>query len=367
MKRKVPLLVPGIILLAFIFLMPACKPRQPLLILHNSCSGYATLRNLNYPTPETRILLDSLGLNDSVGSKDSDFSYKVDSRIFIHPEDRIWLDALRKVFPEADVADTDSRGTVHVFLGINAFAFDSVPFGRSILVLNGTSKAGIARDAAYRFTARFGISALEPQSADADTFTKTVLYCSKSDKPLAEKIVAELGTGRVETRTNLADMILVLGTDAITASKVKAAPGGVSIVIKKSTFQLFVYKEGALVKTYAIATGRNAGDKERRGDCRTPLGDFTITAIQDSHTWEHDFGDGKGPIKGAYGPWFLLLSTLATETESGKAWEGIAVHGTHDPASIGTRASEGCIRLHNEDITELKQMVRVGTPVRIEE
>ena len=48
-------------------------------------------------------------------------------------------------------------------------------------------------------------------------------------------------------------------------------------------------------------------------------------------------------------------------------WGGIGIHGTHDPASIGTRASEGCIRLENSQVEALKKLVCVGTKVVIEE
>jgi len=139
-----------------------------------------------------------------------------------------------------------------------------------------------------------------------------------------------------------------------------------SIIVRKSEFKLYLYKGDCLIKTYPVAIGKNPGDKREVGDCRTPEGDFYIISIEDSSSWVHDFGDGKGPIKGAYGPWFLRLYTGADRTKSGKAWEGIGIHGTHDPASIGKMASEGCIRMRNEDIVELKERVKVGTPVKIE-
>lgn len=41
------------------------------------------------------------------------------------------------------------------------------------------------------------------------------------------------------------------------------------------------------------------------------------------------------------------------------------IHGTNDPASIGTQASSGCIRLFPEDISALFQAVPQGTDVRI--
>jgi lipoprotein-anchoring transpeptidase ErfK/SrfK len=40
-----------------------------------------------------------------------------------------------------------------------------------------------------------------------------------------------------------------------------------------------------------------------------------------------------------------------------------AIHGTNRPGSIGTFASYGCIRMHNADIMDLYQRVRVGTRV----
>jgi lipoprotein-anchoring transpeptidase ErfK/SrfK len=45
--------------------------------------------------------------------------------------------------------------------------------------------------------------------------------------------------------------------------------------------------------------------------------------------------------------------------------EEIASHGTNRPGSIGTFASYGCIRMHNRDIVDLFERVRVGTPVLV--
>ena len=41
------------------------------------------------------------------------------------------------------------------------------------------------------------------------------------------------------------------------------------------------------------------------------------------------------------------------------------IHGTNKPWGIGMRVSHGCIRLYPEDIAELFQKVKVGTPVNI--
>ena len=40
-----------------------------------------------------------------------------------------------------------------------------------------------------------------------------------------------------------------------------------------------------------------------------------------------------------------------------------AIHGTNEPGSIGGFVSYGCIRMYNQDITDLYDRVSVGTPV----
>ena len=132
-------------------------------------------------------------------------------------------------------------------------------------------------------------------------------------------------------------------------SGVCCASGGdaeIWLDISKGEHLLRVMSGGEVVETFGVAVGKNAGQKRRAGDMRTPEGSFTVVQIQDSSSWSHDFGDGKGPVSGAYGPWFIRLAT---------GWHGIGIHGTHDPASIGTDATEGCVRLRNEDVEKLKE------------
>ena len=136
-----------------------------------------------------------------------------------------------------------------------------------------------------------------------------------------------------------------------------SAEKGKWIFIDKANFRIYVANGREVVDSWGIAVGKVPGDKRGKGDMRTPEGrNFSVQQIQDARTWTHDFGDGKGVIKGAYGPWFIRLKT---------GWSGIGIHGTHDPDSIGTLASEGCIRLKNEDLLELYKHVKVGMKVVI--
>ena len=131
------------------------------------------------------------------------------------------------------------------------------------------------------------------------------------------------------------------------------------IVISKESMSLAVYDFcSRLLVSYPIACGKGIGNKEKPGDMKTPEGAFSVQQIQDARTWSHDFGDGKGEIKGAYGPNFISLVT---------GWDGIGIHGTHAPESIGTMVSEGCVRMRNGELLELLPYVEVGTKVTIRE
>ena len=138
-----------------------------------------------------------------------------------------------------------------------------------------------------------------------------------------------------------------------------------SVYIKKSAFTLYLLDDkNNVIKSYDCTIGKNPGQKQKRGDMKTPTGTFYVDEICDASFWTHDFGDGKGEIKGAYGPWFISINT---DEMSKGAWGGIGIHGTHKPHVMRAMDSEGCIRLQNRNVEELKKYVRVGTKVVIEE
>lgn len=130
------------------------------------------------------------------------------------------------------------------------------------------------------------------------------------------------------------------------------------LVISKEEMRIrLIDYKGREILRYGIACGKNFGDKEKRGDLKTPEGIFHISEIVNSSNWKHDFGDGKGEISGAYGPYFMRLEV--------PGHKGIGIHGTHKPESIGTRDTEGCIRLHNEELEKLVNHCHVGMAVFI--
>jgi lipoprotein-anchoring transpeptidase ErfK/SrfK len=130
------------------------------------------------------------------------------------------------------------------------------------------------------------------------------------------------------------------------------------IVISKQEMRLSVYDyKGKELYKFPVACGLNYGDKTAKGDMKTPEGIFRVSEIQKSDHWNHDFDDGNGEIKGAYGPFFIRLTV--------PGHSGIGIHGTHDPDSMEKRITEGCIRLTNENLLKLVPMVHSGTVVII--
>jgi len=89
----------------------------------------------------------------------------------------------------------------------------------------------------------------------------------------------------------------------------------------------------------------------------TPVGSFYLTEkIQQ-----------KNP-GGAYGPWVLSTNGYSEAVDLfDNGLPVIAFHGTNQPALIGTPASNGCVRMPNDVVTQLAEMLPAGTPILIVE
>jgi hypothetical protein len=69
---------------------------------------------------------------------------------------------------------------------------------------------------------------------------------------------------------------------------------------------------------------------------------------------------------GAYGPYAFTLSAYSNVYQTFGSGDGaVGMHGTNEYSSVGNDASHGCVRLHNDAITRLADMLPLGTPVFI--
>ena len=166
-----------------------------------------------------------------------------------------------------------------------------------------------------------------------------------SPDSIAEKVVEEHG----------ASTIRISPDRRISRPDLMAHRDSCFIVMSKKDYYLYVYEpqgdDTVMVARYDCCFSQKKGQKEQSGDMRTPHctldHPFHITEIVDASTWEHDFGDGRGPIK-SYGHYFHRLET--------PGHKGIGIHGsTNNEESVPGRASEGCIRLLDDDIVDLAE------------
>lgn len=126
------------------------------------------------------------------------------------------------------------------------------------------------------------------------------------------------------------------------------ALAGSRIIIDKSTNRLHFLRDGQVVQTFPVATGRHPS--------YTPEGNFTVV-VKLVNPYYSRLGIPGGSPANPLGVRWLGLSI------GGGGVYGI--HGTNNPASIGTYASAGCIRMHNKDVIWLFDRTPLGTPVTI--
>jgi lipoprotein-anchoring transpeptidase ErfK/SrfK len=119
------------------------------------------------------------------------------------------------------------------------------------------------------------------------------------------------------------------------------------IVVQLCAHRLTVFRGGKAVWAQPVAVGAPRTP--------TPKGEFYVDFVT--------------PMRygGAYGPYLLSVAGFSNVLHQfGKNGIGqIGIHGTNRPASIGTSASHGCVRLHNDALLTLVKLVPPGTPVTI--
>lgn len=107
------------------------------------------------------------------------------------------------------------------------------------------------------------------------------------------------------------------------------------ITINTKTHTLTLFKNNIVYKTYKVAVGKPSTP--------TPKGTFKII--------NRAINPG-----GPFGARWLGLNA---------PFGDYGIHGTNNPSSIGKSISNGCIRMFNNQVIELSNLVSIGTIVRI--
>jgi len=134
------------------------------------------------------------------------------------------------------------------------------------------------------------------------------------------------------------------------------------LLVDKTAFTLYVYKNGEISARYPVELGWNPFDrKERQGDGCTPEGLYEIT-------WKRDIGSTE------FHRAFLLNYPNEIDREHGRTGGAIEIHGCGTglrPGGGGENWTAGCIALSNECIDSLfilsdsDSRIGTGTPVGI--
>lgn len=122
------------------------------------------------------------------------------------------------------------------------------------------------------------------------------------------------------------------------------------LIVNKKTNELAYVNDGEIQKIYSVATGLT--------DDLTPEGKFTITvkAINPYYRRKNIEGGAKENPLGTR--WI----GFDAENTDGRIY---GVHGNNNQESIGRYLTQGCIRMHNNQVEELFLQIPIGTQIVI--
>lgn len=128
----------------------------------------------------------------------------------------------------------------------------------------------------------------------------------------------------------------------------KVASCTFSVVVDKSQNVLSLIQDGEVIKTYVVSTGADGG---------TPSGTYKIINKLVNPTWYRT---------GA------VIPPDSPENLLGTRWmgfnlKGYGIHGTIEPEKLGQQVTLGCVRMKNNEVEELYDILPVGTEVTIVE
>ena len=129
----------------------------------------------------------------------------------------------------------------------------------------------------------------------------------------------------------------------------------VVLMVNRSAFQLSLYKDLKLVKTYGIAVGQVG--------LETPAGLYHIQNKAVNPAWTVPNSAWAGDLAGTVVPGGTAENPLKARWLG--IFDGAGIHGTDASGSIGSAASHGCVRMLIPDVIELYDQVPVGAPIYI--
>ena len=159
-------------------------------------------------------------------------------------------------------------------------------------------------------------------------------------------------------------------SDAVALSRVPSSlreQEGIQLVLDRRHRQLMVLQNGQLLRRFPAAVGTVGWE--------TPAGSFQVLEKQVDPVWEHP-GNGRKVPPGGANPLGSRWIGFHRDCTPRKAWDGerhlsvsgctmAGFHGTPHRWTVGRAVSHGCVRLYDEDVQQVFELVQVGTPVTV--
>lgn len=125
------------------------------------------------------------------------------------------------------------------------------------------------------------------------------------------------------------------------------------LLVRIGENKLYLYEDGKIAREWTVATGLP--------EYPTPTGEYEVTLKRYMPTWVNPAPDTWGadmPESIPPGPGNPLGLRAIN-------WDAPAIrfHGTSATYSLGYNASHGCVRMANEDVIELYDLIDVGVPI----
>lgn len=189
----------------------------------------------------------------------------------------------------------------------------------------------------------------EPQDATIDYSTGWVKIVKEEE---GRRVQVAASTDTLADALNAGDdeATLAVKTEApeVTADKYDQV-----LLLRIGENKLYLYEKGKITHTWTVATGQP--------EYPTPTGEYEVELKRYMPTWVNPDPDGWGadmPAMIPPGPGNPLGVRAINWTAP-----AIRFHGTSATYSLGYNASHGCVRMSNEDVIQLYDLIEVGTPI----
>ena len=143
---------------------------------------------------------------------------------------------------------------------------------------------------------------------------------------------------------------------------------GLQLVLDRQHRQLIVLHDGILTRRFPAAVGTVGWE--------TPAGRFRVMQMVKKPVWTHPVSGKRLGPDDASNPLGSRWIGFYRDCKGREGWDGeqyldidgctvAGFHGTPYRWTVGRAVSHGCVRLYEENVQEIFEMVRVGTPVTV--